>query len=209
MIFQNRSEAGRKLAEKLEHYHGQDNVVVMGLARGGVVVAHEIASTLELPFDVVVVRKVGAPDNEELALGAVTDQGKGIFNDELITLLGVSKEYLRKEAEKQKELVKQRKELYLKGRKAMDPANKTVILVDDGIATGASMRVAIDAVKAQNAAKIVLAVPVASAESLAEISKIVDEVVCLSAPRTFHAVGAFYKEFSQVSDAEVEALMNF
>lgn len=202
-MFQDRTEAGKKLAQELQKYRGQKDVVVMGLARGGVIVAAEIAKELQLPLDVVVVRKVGAPDNEELALGAVADEGKGIFNENLIALLGVSKDYLRKETERQKEMVKDRKSKYLKGRTPVDVKNKTVLVIDDGIATGASMKVAIESMKAQKAAKVVLAVPVAAPESLREIAKEVDEVVCLLKPATFHAVGAFYKNFAQTKDDEI------
>jgi len=202
-MFQDRTEAGKKLAQELQKYRGQKDVVVMGLARGGVIVAFEIAKELQLPLDVVVVRKVGAPDNEELALGAVADEGKGIFNENLIALLGVSKDYLRKETERQKEMVKDRKSKYLKGRTPVDVKNKTVLVIDDGIATGASMKVAIESMKAQKAAKVVLAVPVAAPESLREIAKEVDEVVCLLKPATFHAVGAFYKNFAQTKDDEI------
>lgn len=207
MIFRDRRDAGKELSLKLQDYKGLDNCVVVGLVRGGVAVAAEIASALDLPLDVIIVKKVGAPENEELALGAVADEGMGVFNDHLISLLGVSKEYLRREIEKQKERIKAIKQGYLKGHVAVNLAGKTVILVDDGVATGASMKVAIQAVKAKGAKEIILAVPVASAEALTMLSSEVEEVVCLHAPSTFYAVGAFYKNFPQVTDEEVAALI--
>ncbi len=202
MIFQDRRDAGKQLSLKLQ-YLRDENCVVVGLVRGGVVVAAEIAKALSLPLDVMVVKKVGAPENEELALGAVSEEGIGVFNDHLISLLGVSNEYLRKEVERQKERIRQAKKGYLKGHTPIDFTGKVVVLVDDGIATGASMKVAIQAAKAKGAGRVVLAVPVAAADSLKVLSREVDEVVCLYAPTTFYAVGAFYKNFPQVTDDEV------
>lgn len=203
MIFHNRIDAGEKLSVELSKYRDNKDVVVLGLVRGGVVVADCIAKALHVPLDVVIVRKVGAPDNPELALGAVSDKGKGVFNEDLIHMLGVSKEYLRKEIEKEKAELASRKELFLQGREPLSIEGKIAILVDDGIATGASMKVAIESVRAQKAKKIVVAVPVAAPESLKEISPLVDEIVCLSKPPRFPAVGTFYRDFDQVRDKEV------
>ncbi|HSX03193.1 MAG TPA: phosphoribosyltransferase family protein, partial [Rhabdochlamydiaceae bacterium] len=136
MLFKDRSDAGRQLVPLLQSYKEQENTLVLGLARGGVVTAFEIAKALNLPLGIVVVRKVGAPGNEELALGAVTEKGEGIFNDHLITLLGVSKDYLKRQIEKEKQVAKMRLELYLGKRPLPSVKGKTVILVDDGIATG-------------------------------------------------------------------------
>ncbi len=196
-------EAGKELAKQLASYQDSKDAIAVGLARGGVVVAVALARALNISLDVIVVRKIGAPDNPELALGAIAEKGRGAFNDELIALLGVSKEYIKKETERQREIVKMRKELYLQGRKNQDFTGKTVLLVDDGIATGASMKVAIESVKEQNAGKIVVATPVAPPEARQAIALLVDEVVCLSEPSRFPAVGAFYKEFGQVSDEEI------
>ncbi|MBS0628799.1 MAG: phosphoribosyltransferase [Verrucomicrobia bacterium] len=206
MIFRDRCDAGKQLSEKLQHYKDADAVVI-GLVRGGVVVAAEVASALKLPLDVMIVKKVGAPENEELALGAVSEEGIGVFNDHLISLLGVSKEYLRKEIERKKELIKEARKGYLKKHPSVPLKGKTAILVDDGIATGASMKVAIQVAKSNQAARVVLAVPVAAPESLRELSREVDEIICLYAPSTFNAVGAFYKHFSQITDAEVATLL--
>jgi len=207
MMFQDRTEAGKKLATVLQEYEGQEDCVVVGLARGGVVVAAEVAQALGLPLDVIIVRKIGAPDNEELALGAVAEEGAGVFNDHLIALLGVSEQYLRKETERQKEIIKQRKLAYFRGKSSPTLSKKTVILVDDGIATGASMKVAIESVRGQKAAKIVLAIPVAPPDTIEEMTLLVDEVFCLSKPESFGAVGKFYREFAQVSDKEVISIL--
>ncbi len=208
MYFKDRTDAGKQLSLVLQAYHDQKGVVVLGLARGGVVVAHEAAKALRLPLDVVVVRKVGAPSHEELALGAVADTGEGIFNDDLIAMLGVAHEYLKKETERQRQIAQERSALYRGTRSLVELKNQTVILVDDGLATGASMRVAIHAVRARGAKKIVVAVPVAAPDSLAKIAREVDEVFCLSQPPFFQAVGSFYKIFDQTTDEQVMNLLS-
>lgn len=205
LIFQNRSSAGKQLAKELKDIKG--DLLVMGLARGGVVVAAEIASELNAPLSPMIIQKIGAPGNPELALGAVAESGPEIFNEELITLLGVSNEYLKKETALQREKIMMRKTLYFGGKAAIDPKDKTVILVDDGIATGASMKVAIASLKELGTKNIIVAVPVVSKEALACITKLIDQVVYLLKPVNFYAVGAFYKEFSQVSDEEVVTLI--
>lgn len=202
MIFQDRKEAGQKLAQPLKQYK---NALVLGLARGGVILAVEIGKSLHLPVDVLVVRKIGAPDNEELAIGAIGDVGAPYLNEELIALLGVSKEYIAQEGKRQRAIVQERKRLYSKDKPPLKLSGKTVILVDDGIATGASMKMAIQVVKAQHPSKLIVAVPVASPDSLKEIEKMADEVICLYAPASFEAVGAFYREFPQVTDQELIA----
>ncbi|MDN3507200.1 MAG: phosphoribosyltransferase family protein [Simkaniaceae bacterium] len=203
MIFQNRTEAGKLLAKELMSYKGEEDVVAVGLARGGVVVAAQVSKALEIPLDVMVVRKIGAPDNPELALGAIAEKGRGIFNDDLITLLGISKEYLKKETEKEREVVLQRRALYLRGREGLDFSGKTVLLIDDGVATGASMKVAIASCIEQKASKVVVAVPVAPTKTCKELEELASEVVCLETPKSFPAVGAFYKEFDPVSDEQI------
>jgi putative phosphoribosyl transferase len=208
MIFSDRRDAGRQLAHRLEEYKERKDVIVLGLARGGVVVAHEIATALKLPLNVVVVRKIGAPLNPELALGAVTETGEGIFNEQLISILGISPEYLKHEVEKESEAAQERLHLYRGMRSAPDLHGKSVILVDDGIATGASIRVAIKGVRAEGAAKILLAIPVAAPDSLRRIQKEVDEVICLFSPAFFEAVGSFYRSFTQTSDEEVSRLLS-
>ncbi|MGE3533690.1 MAG: phosphoribosyltransferase [Parachlamydiales bacterium] len=207
MLFSDRHDAGKQLALQLKKYEARNDIVVLGLSRGGVVTAFEVAVFLKAPLNVVVVRKIGAPGNPELALGAVAEHGEGVFNEHLIGLLGVSREYLASEVERQKMVVKQRLALYRGNTEAPEIKGKTVILVDDGIATGASMRAAIKSVRASKAKKIVLAVPVASPDSLLKIEKEVDEVVCLDAPAFFEAVGSFYRLFDQTTDDEIIRLL--
>jgi putative phosphoribosyl transferase len=208
MLFEDRKEAGRQLVQKLIQYKGQKDVIVLGLARGGMVPAAEIASGLHLPLNVIVVRKIGVPGNPELALGAIAEHGDGIFNAELIQMLGISTDVLKKEIERQKMILKERLALYRGKAQSLDLRDKIVILVDDGIATGASMRVAIQSMRHARVKKIVLAVPVAAPESLRKISAEVDETVCLYAPSFFEAVGAFYRKFDQTSDEEVIRLLS-
>jgi putative phosphoribosyl transferase len=203
MLFKDRRDAGQQLSAQLAQYKGQKDVIVLGLARGGMVVADEIADALHVPLNVIVVRKVGAPGNEELALGAVAEYGKGIFNEDLIAVLGVSLQWLEEAAAEQKHLLKQRLALYRGKTPAPELKDKIVILVDDGIATGASMRVAIQSVRQAHAKKIILAVPVAAPDPLRKIKGEVDEVICLLSPVYFGAVGSFYQSFGQTSDDEV------
>lgn len=207
MLFKDRRDAGKQLAAKLEKFKAQKDVLVLGLARGGMVTASEVAVGLHVPLNVVVVRKIGAPGNEELALGAIAEHGEGVFNEHLIGVLGVSSDYIKKEVERQKALLKNRLELYRGKTPAPDLKGKTVILVDDGIATGASMLVAIKSMREAKVKKIVLAVPVAAPDSLRKIAKEVDEAVCLYSPVFFEAVGAFYRQFDQTSDEEVIQLL--
>jgi len=208
MIFKDRHEAGLKLAEKLGKFRDQPQTVVMGLARGGVVVAHAVAKTLHLPLDVIVVRKVGAPGQEELAIGAIDENGDGFFNEGIIRALNIPQDYVQKEVGRQKLVAEQRAAFYRKGKQKADIKDKTVIVVDDGIATGASVRAALIGLKKKGAGKIILAVPVAAADSLKSLSKEVDETICLYSPEDFMAVGQFYQKFEQTSDEEVMKLFS-
>lgn len=208
MEFKDRRDAGMQLAACLVSYKGQRDVIVLGLARGGMVTAAEVASVLGAPLNVIVVRKVGAPGNPELALGAIAEHGEGIFNEHLIGLLGVSASEIKQEVERQKKILKERLTLYRGNSPAPDLKGKTVILVDDGIATGASMRVAIKSVRAAGAKKIVMAVPVGAPESLRKMHGEADEIVCLHSPIIFEAVGSFYRVFDQTSDEEVVRLLS-
>jgi putative phosphoribosyl transferase len=208
MIFKDRHEAGIKLAAKLEKYRAQPQTVVMGLARGGVVVAHAVAQVLHLPLDVIVIRKVGAPDQEELAIGAVDEEGDGFLNEGLIRSLNIRPEYVQKAVDQQKKVAGERAALYRTGKKKIDIEGKTVIVVDDGIATGASVRAALLGLKKKGASSVVLAVPVAAADSLKSLSKEVSETVCLYDPSDFMAVGQFYQKFDQTSDNEVIKLLS-
>ncbi|MFZ0888253.1 MAG: phosphoribosyltransferase family protein [Candidatus Binataceae bacterium] len=203
-IFSDRTDAGRKLAAALAKYKKQDPVV-LGIPRGGVPVALEVARALEAPLDVIVVRKLGAPGQSELGIGAVADgdHPEGIFNQEIIRELGVPKEYLNAEIAKQLQEVKRRQETYRGGRPPVTLAGRTALVVDDGIATGGSVLAALRALKRAKPRLIVLAVPVAPAETIEYLRTEADDIVCLSMPASFYAVGQFYRDFHQVSDQEV------
>lgn len=203
MLFKDRLDAGRQLASQLTQFAEAKDVIVLGLARGGVVVAAEIAHALHVVLDVIIVRKIGAPYNEEFALGALSENDVVILDQKVVAALGVSQEYLKAEVARQKELLDQRLKMYRHARIPVSLQGKTVILVDDGLATGASMQCAIQSVRKGNPGKIIVALPVAAPDSLQKISHEVDEVVCLTSPFSFEAVGAFYAHFPQVSDREV------
>src|SRR5262245_22826224 len=196
-MFRNRVDAGKNLAPLLAKYKEVPNIIVIGLPRGGVVVAYEVAQSLQAPLDVICPRKVGAPHNPELALGAVTETGEGYFNEELVQQLQVPRSYLEQEIAKEKERATKRLALYRKNRPALQLSGKTVILVDDGLAAGATMKAAIMAEKKQTVAVTVVAVPVAPPDTAEEIRLMVDDFICLQTPSLFQAVGQFYEEFEQ------------
>ncbi|MES2344419.1 MAG: phosphoribosyltransferase family protein [Chlamydiota bacterium] len=208
MLFNDRKDAGKQLALRLQVYKQVPDTIVIGIARGGVAVAAAVADFLDLPLDVIVIRKIGAPHDEELALGAVSEEGEGVFNDKLIGLFGVGKEYLKPQIEKQKVLIKERLELYRQYCPSQDLQKKTVILIDDGIATGASIRAAIQSLHVSKVNKIILAVPVAATDTLNLLRKEVDEIVCLSTPVFFESVGASYHFFEQTRDEEIIHLLS-
>jgi putative phosphoribosyl transferase len=204
-IFADRAEAGRRLAERLREMR-LDNPVVLALPRGGVPIGYEIAQALKAPLDVLLVRKIGAPGHEEFALGAAVEA------EPLIVVLneGVPERFMqhvREEAERQAEEIERRRQAYRGGRPLVDVAGRTAIVVDDGIATGATFRAALEVMKQMDAAKVVAAMPVAPAESLPAIEELADEVVCLATPEPFYAVGLHYGDFSQTTDAEVLDLL--
>ena len=208
MIFKNRQEAGQKLALALKKFKDKKDALILALPRGGVVVAYEIARDLNLPLDLVVPRKIGAPFNEEYAIGAITETGEGIFNQEAISSLNISQTYLNSKVAEERKEAERRLKIYRHDREPLNLANKTVIIVDDGIATGLTMRAAIKSVKEKKAVKIIVAVPVTATDSLKIIEKEADEVIYLDAPSFFGAVGEFYEEFAQTTDQEVIDLMN-
>ena len=207
MVFSDRKDAGRKLAKKLEKYKEDPNAVLLGLPRGGVVTAYEISRKLKLPLDIVVPRKIGAPGNPELAIGAITESGEGIFNEETVQYTGASKEYIDKTVAEEKKEAQRRLDTYRGGKPGIDLKGKTVILVDDGIATGSTMRAAIVSAKAKKAAKVVVAVPVLPRDNVKKFEKEADELIYLDAPLFFGAVGAFYEKFDQTEDKEVVEIM--
>jgi putative phosphoribosyl transferase len=206
--FADRADAGRRLAQQLQHLRGED-AVVLGLPRGGVVVAYEVARALAAPLDIVVVRKLGAPDQPELGIGAVVDADHPQVSlyDELVRRLGVSREHIEEEVGAQVKEIRRREQEYRGDREPVDVRGRTAIIVDDGVATGSSVRAALRALRARRPARLVLAVPVAAPESLQMLESEADEVVCLLAPPSFRAVGQFYHDFDQTSDKEVVDLL--
>ena len=207
-MFRNREDAGQQLAERLLHLR-DSNPFIFGLPRGGVVVAAQVAEALGATLDVMVVRKLGAPGRPELALGAITvgDDPHLTLNQDLIDLISVSDEYLQMEMETQREEVKRRNDRFRKGRPAANVEGRTTIIVDDGIATGATVLAGIMGLKDRKPMRLILAVPVAAPDSLEKLSQYVDEVVCLYAPTNFMSVGVFYGDFHQTTDDQVMELL--
>jgi putative phosphoribosyl transferase len=205
--FQDRYEAGRILAETLEKYAGRDDVIVLGLPRGGVPVAYEIARHLGVPLDVFIVRKLGVPGFEELAVGAIASGGVRVLNPDIVQVLPNAEQIIEAATERERAELERREKLYRGDRPPPDLRNRTVILVDDGLATGATMRAAVKALRQQGAAKIVVAVPVGAPETCREFETEVDETICAVSPEYFQAVGQFYDDFSQTSDDEVRELL--
>ncbi len=206
-LFRDRIDAGRVLAERLSQYRGK-SPVVLGIPRGGVVVAAEIARQLEGSLDVVVARKLGAPGSPELAVGAVTADGGRFLNDDIIRMLGVSQEYLESVTALQMAEARRREEWLRNLRPAVPLGGRVAILVDDGLATGATMRAAVRSVRQHRPAKLVVGAPVGSRDACATLSKEADEVVCPYQPEPFGAVGFFYQRFDPVEDDEVKALLD-
>lgn len=204
--FQNRAEAGQRLAEELARYE-DDDPVVLALPRGGVSVGFEIARALQAPLDVVVVRKVGVPGHEELAMGAVASGGVLVRNEDVIGGLGISEEIIDRAAEAKRQEVSTRERAFRGARKTPDLKGKTVIVVDDGIATGSTMRAALLALRERDIGHLVVAVPVASESACNEMRSLADDVICLIATDDLIAVGQWYRDFSQVSDDEVVSLL--
>lgn len=206
MPFRNREEAGEKLAQALRGFRGTD-AVVLGLPRGGVAVAQPVAHALGVPLDVLVARKLGAPGQEEFAIGAVTARGTRVLNDQVLRRMFLPPGYLAAETERQRQLAEAR-ERQLRGvRKAEPLTGRTAILVDDGIATGMTMRAAIADARSQHPARLVVAAPVVAPETYFELQGLADTVVAVEVPDPFYAVGQFYNEFNQVSDEEVRQLL--
>ncbi len=209
-MFKDRKDAGAQLAERLKEYIGQKNMLVLALPRGGVVTGVEIANRLKAPLDVLIVRKIGHPGQPELAVGAISETGSIVYNEDVVASAGVTREYLRGEAARQREETARRQRLYRGGQKLVNLRGKTIILVDDGVATGATMKAAVETLKRQQVGKLVVAVPVAPPETAAELQKMVDVFVCLAMPEDFFSVGSYYEDFMQVTDADVTMfLRNF
>lgn len=204
-MFKDRKEAGKKLAQALTKYQRVPDTIVLALPRGGVVVGYEVAHALELPLDIVVPRKIGAPGNPEYAIGAITETGEAIFNE--VEVRRVDPAWLKAAMEGEKQEAQRRLTAYRSGPSTV-VKNKTVILTDDGVATGYTMRAAASSVKARQPAKIIVAVPHGAADSIATLRREADEVVVLEIPKVYFAVGAQYEEFAQTSDGEVIELLS-
>ena len=208
MIFANRTEAGQELALRLRTYANRDDVIVLGAPRGGVPVAFEVATALKAPLDVFVLRKLGVPGHEELAFGAIASGGVRILDRDTVEGLGITGLDIERVTRAEKQELERREQSYRGGRPPLDVSGLTVILVDDGIATGSSMRAAIRALRQMKPARIVLAVPVAPPSTCSQLQFEVNELVCLEMPEPFYGVGRFYDDFTQVSDEEVIELLD-
>jgi len=205
--FRNRIEAGRLLAEKLAHYANEPDVLVLALPRGGVPVASEVARSLGAPLDVFLVRKLGLPGQEELAMGAIASGGVRILNEDVVQGLGIPAEVIDAVEARESDELRRRERDYRDDRPAPDVRGRTVILIDDGLATGSTMRVAVEALRRQRPRRLVVAVPVAAPSTCEEFRDEGDEVICARTPEPFYAVGVWYEDFSQTTDHEVRDLL--
>jgi putative phosphoribosyl transferase len=204
--FQNRAEAGRLLADKLEGYAGRADVVVLGLPRGGVPVAFEVARRLQAPLAAFLVRKLGVPAHEELAMGAIASGGVCFLNTTLIDVLGISQRVIDEVVARERRELERREQVCRAGRMP-ELRDRVVILIDDGLATGASMRAAVIAVREHHPARIIVAAPVAAKETYREFEREADEIVCVQTPEGFQGVGQWYEDFTQTTDEEVQELL--
>jgi len=207
MVFDNRTDAGRKLASQLEAYANRKDVIVLGIPRGGVPVAFEVAVLLNAPLDVLVSRKLGVPGQEELAFGAIASGGVRILDPEIVEAVGISDVEIEQITASVKKELERRERVYRGDRPPLKVEGSTVILVDDGIATGSSMRAAISALHQMKPARLVVAVPVAPHSTCNRLRREVDQLLCVYMPETFFAIGQFYDDFSQVTDEEVTDLL--
>ncbi len=207
MIYQDRIEAGKRLAAELAEYANRADVLVLALPRGGVPVAFEVAEALHAPLDVFLVRKLGVPGHEELAMGAIATGGVRVINEDVVRYLNIPDEVIETVAMDEQRELERRERAYRDGRAAPDVQGRTVILVDDGLATGSTMRAAAVALRQQQPARIVVAVPVASSQTCDEFRAEVDDIVCAVTPEPFRGVGQWYEDFSQTTDEEVHDLL--
>lgn len=208
MIFKDRQEAGQLLGKYLHDYANMHNAIILALPRGGLPVAYEIQKALKIPMDILLVRKLGAPNQKELAIGAIASHNVRVLNQDIIRSLNISEAEIEHITAIEQTELSRRNEYYRKGRPAPSIKNKITILVDDGLATGASMRVAIKAVKAMGAKQVIVAIPVSAADTYQEIKAEVDKIVCLQVEKMFFAVAQWYENFSQVTDEEVLEILN-
>jgi putative phosphoribosyl transferase len=208
MRFKNRSEAGQLLAGALDHYRDRPDTLVLALPRGGVPVGYEIAKTLHLPLDVFIVRKLGVPGEEELAMGAIASGGVRSLNKSVIEQLGIPESIIDSVSDREARELERRELLYRGDKPPINVSNRVVILVDDGLATGSTMKAAVAALRRQNPSRIVVAVPTAPPDACDEIRPNADELVCAVTPEPFFSVGLWYEHFDQTSDAEVTELLH-
>lgn len=206
-LYQDRRDGGQTLADELSHYAGRSDVIVLGLPRGGVPVAYEVARRLGVRLDVFLVRKLGVPGQEELAMGAIASGDVRVLNDDVVRQLHMADEVIDSVADQERIELRRREQAYRGDRSLPDLRGRTVILVDDGLATGATMRAAVAGVRAHEPAEIVVAVPTAAPQTCADLETIVNEIVCAETPQPFLGVGAWYRDFSQTTDAEVRDLL--
>lgn len=207
-IFKDRVDAGRKLAKELSEYANRSDVIILALPRGGVPVAFEVAKELNVKMDVFIVRKLGVPGNEELAMGAIASDNIRVLNEDVIRSFQIPQSVIDEVAVNELRELERRERLYRGNRPKPDISGSTVILIDDGLATGATMRAAAAAVKTKNPAKIVIAVPTAASDTCSAFENEVDKTICVATPEPFYGVGAWYEDFSQTTDKEVCELLN-
>lgn len=207
-MFRDREEAGRVLGRKLNAYQNRSDVLVLALPRGGVVTGHAVARELRAPLEVLIVRKMGIPGQPELAIGAVAETGSVVLNRDIIAGHGLSARYIEAETERQKEEIVRRVGLYREGRKLGSLKGRTIVLVDDGVATGATVKAAVAALEREHPAELIVGLPVAPPETAAELGHMVDQLICLEMPPDFTAVGEYYENFRQTTDREVIELLH-
>jgi predicted phosphoribosyltransferase len=205
--YRDRRHAGVELAARLEHLKNRDDVVVLALPRGGVPVAYEVARALDAPLDIFVVRKLGLPGHRELAMGALASGGVRVLNEDVVSWYRVPQAAIDETARAEQAELERRERAYRDGRQPAELRDRTVVLIDDGLATGSTMKAAVRAVRALGPARIVVAVPVGSPDTCREFAAIADEIVCARSPQRFAAVGQFYQDFSQTTDEEVRQLL--
>jgi predicted phosphoribosyltransferase len=205
--FPDRRAAGRELAERLRKYAGRDDVLVLALPRGGVPVAYEVAEALAAPLDLFLVRKLGTPGHRELAMGAIASGGVRVLNDDVVRWYAITPRAIEAVAQEEQRELERREHEYREGRPAQSAKGRTVILIDDGLATGSTMKAAVQAIKSQDPARVIVAVPVGARETCAELASIAAEVVCARTPEPFAAVGQWYVDFDQTDDDEVKQLL--
>lgn len=206
-IYRDRADAGKRLAEQLREYANRDDVIVLGLPRGGVPVAFEVARSLGVPLDIMLVRKLGVPGHEELAMGAIASGGVRVLNEDVVYEIGIGDELIERVTTREQAELERRERAYRNNRPEPDLRGKTVILVDDGLATGATIRAAAQAARQHDARKVIIAAPVGAHETCERLRDVADDVVCAATPAFFIAIGSWYEDFSQTTDAEVTEIL--